>query len=176
MSTPLNQHVHISHKLHVNSELSPVHILKVRQALFFAAAIQMELNKAVTCRSRGITAPAQRGTKGFPNTTALQRSWEWLPEATLVTTLSGDCKFPTPGKSRHQGICLHGNLTVLIENIPFTVVYSTRWLRNNWSKTERAASQPGRDNALQSAGEKDHQVKISNDFYFPSALLKADFF
>lgn len=163
-------------RLHVNRELSPVHILKVRQALYFAAAIQMELNKAATRRGRGSTAPAQRGTKGFPNTTTLQRSWEWLPEATVVTTLSGDCKFPTPGKSRHQGICLHGNPSVLIKTIPCTVVYPTRWLRNNWSKAERsAASQPWRDTALQSAGENDHQVKISSDFYFPSAFIKSRF-
>lgn len=49
-----------------------------------------------------------------------------------LTTMSRDCKFRTPCKSWHQAICLHGNLAVLIENIPCTAACSTRWLWNNW--------------------------------------------
>ena len=37
-----------------------------------------------------------------------------------LTNTPGDCKFPTLGRTRHQAICLHGNLTALMENIPCT--------------------------------------------------------
>lgn len=67
----LNQSINISPtELHLNNELFPVYILKVRQSgLLSAAAVQAEKNKAAIRRNKSSRnlwesiAPAQRGTK-----------------------------------------------------------------------------------------------------------------
>lgn len=98
---------HVSHKATCKqqalaSSYSKGQVGRIIIIFFFATAIQMELNKAATCRSSSSTAPAQEGTRGFPNTTALQRTGEWLPDDTLVTILPSSQRCLGTVNSEHR--------------------------------------------------------------------------